>query len=120
MLTQNDYDDLMSVSELPGGYYLENRRPDFMSGPHERYLLEMKYLERAALVPEGKEPEHPRGLSMIHVGIFGYHEMAVFEKDLADQKRQLWQYRITIALAILALPGALDGVVRLIQMFLLR
>lgn len=115
MLTQYDYDDLQAVDLLPGGYYIEGERPKFLSGPHEHYLLQMDFLEKATLCPPEKEPEHWGGLSSVHVSTVGRHEMALFEKQLADERRDKLQFLITALLAFLALPGVIDSIAGLIR-----
>ena len=115
MLTQHDYDDLQAIDQLPGGYYVEGCRPEFLSWNHEHYLLQMEFLERAALCPPEKEHEHWDGLSSIHVSTIGRHEMALFEKQLADERRNKLQFLITVLLAFLALPGVIDSIACLIR-----
>lgn len=115
MLTQHDYDDLQAVDQLPGGYYIEGCRPGFLTGSHERYLLQMEFLEKSTLCPPEKEPEHLGGLSSIHVSTVGRHEMALFEKQLSDERRDKLQFLITALLAFLALPGVIDSIARLIR-----
>ena len=115
MLTQHNYDDLQAIDQLPGGYYVEGCRPKFLSGHHEHYLLQMEFLERSTLCPPEKEPEHWEGLSSIHVSTIGHHEMALFEKQLADERRNKLQFLITALLAFLALPGVIDSIAGLIR-----
>lgn len=115
MLTQHDYDNLQAVDQLPNGCYDEGKRPKFLNGSHEGYLLQMQFLERSTLCPPEKEPEHWDGLYTIHVSTVGRHEMALFEKQLADERRDKLQFLITALLAFLALPGVIDSIAGLIR-----
>ena len=117
LLTQSDYDMLMAVSSLDGGCYPESRKPGFMTVSHESYLLESGLLERRTLIPPETEPEHPDGESSIHVSFIGFREMALFEKELSDKKYQMIQFAITAFLAFLAVPGAIEWMIRVFQFF---
>lgn len=107
----------LSVSQLDGGFYPENRRPDFLTVSHEAYLISSGLLEYRTLVSPGKEPEYPDGESSIHVSFIGFREMALFEKEISEKKHQMIQFAITAFLAFLAVPGVIEGVIRIIEFF---
>lgn len=109
LLTKDDYDDLFAISHLPEGMYKEGHRPVFLTGSHEHYLIESRLIERITLCPPDKEPEYPQGLYAFQVSPVGYHEMALFEKQSADDKRERTRFYITVVLAILALPGVFES-----------
>lgn len=115
MLTQHDYDDLQAVDQLCDGCYIEGCRPEFLTGSHERYLLQMQLLERATLCPPEKELHLEDGLSTICVSTIGRHEMALFEKQLANERRNKIQFAITAMLTILSLPGVIDSIAVLMR-----
>lgn len=117
MLTKHDYDTLQAISKLPGGYYPENQRPDFVSVSHQNYLLDIGFLDRRTLVPIHTEPDFPNGESSIQVTAIGFHEMVCFEKEIANDKRQMVQFAITALMALFAVPGLIESVIRLFEFF---
>lgn len=118
MLTKNFYDDLKSVSEMEHEGYPEDKRPAFLTGNHERYLLQRDYLERLTLVPPEKEEDYPDGYSMIAVSPLGYYALEQYAEQKAKEKRENRQFWITVSLAFLALPGIIDGLAQFIKLFL--
>ncbi|MDD7175818.1 MAG: hypothetical protein PUH70_12235 [Clostridiales bacterium] len=117
MLTQLDYDTLQSVSQLKGGFYLEDSKPAFITLSHEAYLLSSGLLERRTLVPPCKEPKYQDGSSSIHVSFIGFREMSLYEKERSDKKSQMIQFGITSFLALLAIPGVIDSIIRVLTFF---
>lgn len=109
MLTKNFYDDLHAVAKLPGCGYKENERPASLSGNHERFLLQCGYLEYLTLVPPNKEPKYPDGYYMIAVSPYGHYALSVYAEQILKERRELRQFRITTALAVLSIPGILNG-----------
>lgn len=118
MLTKNFYDDLKSISEMENEGYPEDERPEFLSWNRERFLLKQAYLERLTLVPPGKEEAYPNGYSLIAVSPLGYYALEQYAEQNAKEKRENKQFWITVFLAILALPGVLNGLVQFIKLFL--
>lgn len=118
MLTKNFYDDLLAISQLPKEGYEEDKRPAFLSWNRERFLLQRGYLDYLTLVPPGKEEAYPDGYRMIAVSPLGYYTLEQYAEQKAKEERENKQFWITALLAVLALPGIIDGIVQLIKLFL--
>lgn len=117
MLTKQFYEDIQSIIELPEERYREGERPAFLLETHERFLLNRGYLERQTIIPAEKEDAYPNGLFDICVSPFGHYALSLYDEQLLKERRELRQFYMTIALAVLALPGILDGLLAFIRNF---
>ena len=86
MLTRREYELLKDIDELDIHGFPECECPAYIPWIEAARMIDLDYLEYAALSCPGDDPRFPEGRRWIRISALGYHLIDEYEERLSERK----------------------------------